>query len=111
MPKWGLNDTMRRTKPWGLAEHWLQPGKVITGPVHGDIYMTKLEVAMLERPPFQRLRKVRQLGLQKADFNHATMTEPRLTGAHLRGVTGADLREAMMDDRTICPDGSHGDCG
>ena len=62
MPEWGLSEEERRTKPWGLPEAVLAPAKVFTDPVHGDIHLNKLEVACVDSPPFQRLRRIRQLG-------------------------------------------------
>jgi HD superfamily phosphohydrolase len=72
MPKWGLTPAMRATRPWGLAEKWLAPGKIVTDPVHGDIYLTTLEVALVDTPPFQRLRRVRQLGATHLVYPGAT---------------------------------------
>jgi HD superfamily phosphohydrolase len=37
-------------------------GKVITDPVHGDIVLMPIEMRIVDSPPFQRLRRVRQLG-------------------------------------------------
>ena len=38
-------------------------GKVFrTDPVHGDVYLTELEMRVVASRPFQRLRRVRQLG-------------------------------------------------
>lgn len=48
--------------PWGLPPAVLTPGKVITDPVHSDIHLNKLEVALVDSRPFQRLRRIRQLG-------------------------------------------------
>lgn len=48
--------------PWGLPRTVLAPGKVITDPIHGDIRLNKLEVAVVDSRPFQRLRRIRQLG-------------------------------------------------
>ncbi len=62
MSNYGLDEVQRDSKPWGLPTAVLAPGKVITDPVHGDIYLTKLEVAVLDSAPFQRLRRIRQLG-------------------------------------------------
>jgi len=62
MPNYGLDERQRNSKPWKLPARALEPGKVITDPVHGDIYLTKLEVAIIDSRPFQRLRRVRQLG-------------------------------------------------
>lgn len=62
MSNYGLDEVQRRSKPWGLPSSVLAPGKVITDPVHGDVYLTKLEVAIIDARPFQRLRRIRQLG-------------------------------------------------
>lgn len=52
----------RLRDPWDLPVSVLEPGKVITDPVHGDIHVTRLELAILDSRPFQRLRRIRQLG-------------------------------------------------
>jgi HD superfamily phosphohydrolase len=62
MPDWGLSKEQRRTRPWGLPEAVLRPAKVFTDPVHGDIHLNRLELACVDSPPFQRLRRIRQLG-------------------------------------------------
>lgn len=62
MPNYGLDPSQRDSKPWKLPGSVLAPGKVITDPVHGDIFLTKLEVAVIDSGPFQRLRRIRQLG-------------------------------------------------
>jgi HD superfamily phosphohydrolase len=72
MPEWGLTRGDRKTEPYGLAEWWLQPGKVITDPIHGDIFVTRLEQALLDTAPVQRLRRVRQLGTTHIVYPGAT---------------------------------------
>lgn len=62
MPNYGLDRDQRGCKPWQLPRSVLSPGKVITDPVHGDIFLTKLEIALIDARPFQRLRRIRQLG-------------------------------------------------
>lgn len=62
MPDWGLTRRERETGPWDLPKSILKPAKVFTDPVHGDIYLNRLEIAFVDSPPFQRLRRVRQLG-------------------------------------------------
>lgn len=74
MPEWGLTKAMRKTKPYGLDEWWLEPGKVITDPVHGDIFVTRLEKILLDTPPMQRLRRVRQLGTTHLVYPGGTHT-------------------------------------
>lgn len=62
MPDWGLSQSERETEPWGLPEAVLEPAKVFTDPVHGDIHLNRLELACVDSPPFQRLRRIKQLG-------------------------------------------------
>jgi HD superfamily phosphohydrolase len=62
MSNYGLDRTQVKSEPWGLHESVLAPGKVITDPVHGDIYLTKLEIAIVDSRSFQRLRRIKQLG-------------------------------------------------
>jgi HD superfamily phosphohydrolase len=62
MSNYGLDNTQRGYEPWKLPKSVLVPGKVLTDPVHGDIYLSKLETAVVDSRPFQRLRRVRQLG-------------------------------------------------
>ena len=37
--------------------------KIIIDPVHGDIGLSKLETELIDTPTFQRLRRIKQLGL------------------------------------------------
>jgi HD superfamily phosphohydrolase len=62
MPQWGLDEYQRRCEPWGIPEKWLRSGKVITDPIHGDVYLNQLEQAIVDSSSFQRLRRIRQLG-------------------------------------------------
>jgi uncharacterized protein len=62
MPEWGLTIAERKSRPYGLIETWLQPGKVITDPIHGDIFVTRLEQMLIDTAQMQRLRRVKQLG-------------------------------------------------
>jgi HD superfamily phosphohydrolase len=72
MADWGLTERTRRTKPYDLHEWWLKPAKVITDPIHGDVFLTNLEKALLDTPPVQRLRRVRQLGTTHLVYPGAT---------------------------------------
>ena len=89
---------MRRTEPWGLAEHWLLPGKVITDPIHGDIYLSVLEMAIVDSAAFQRLRRVRQLGTVELVYPGATHTR----FAHSLGTLkiAQDLVDIVVDQRS-----------
>lgn len=74
MPDWGLTPPIRDTRPYELDPWWLEPGKVITDPIHGDIFITRLEQCVLDTPPMQRLRRVRQLGTTQLVYPGATHT-------------------------------------
>ncbi len=45
------------------ARSLLHKVDVVRDPVHGDIYLTKLERFLIDTPEFQRLRQIKQLGL------------------------------------------------
>jgi len=72
MPNWGLTEKQRSTQPWELPEVLLAPCKTITDPVHGDVYLNKLESLLVDSPPMQRLRRVRQLGMTHLVYPGAT---------------------------------------
>ncbi len=72
MPKWGFTQEMRNTRPWGLPPEELEPGKVVADPVHGDVHLTRLEMRVVDSRPFQRLRRVRQLGSTHLVYPGAT---------------------------------------
>jgi HD superfamily phosphohydrolase len=74
MANWGLTEDMRASKPWGIPGAVLEPAKVITDPIHGDVYLNRLEQAIVDSPPFQRLRRVRQLGTTHLVYPGATHT-------------------------------------
>lgn len=98
MPKWGLTPSMRETEPWGLDVDWLQPGKVITDPVHGDIYLTKLETAFVDASPMQRLRRVYQLGTTHLVYPGASHTRFSHSLGALR--VAQDLLDVVLDQRS-----------
>jgi HD superfamily phosphohydrolase len=62
MPDWGLSKDERYSEPWELPGSVLEPAKVFTDPIHGDIHLNVLETACVDSPPFQRLRRIMQLG-------------------------------------------------
>src|SRR5579884_158758 len=86
MPEWGLDSEMRRCRPWGLPWYWLRPSKVVTDPIHKDIFLTKLEKELIDTPPFQRLRRVRQLGTTQWVYPSATHTRFAHSLGTLRAV-------------------------
>lgn len=98
MPKWGLSDVQRRSEPWGVPVEWLKPGKTITDPVHDDIYVTRLEQAIVDSEPMQRLRRIRQLGTTHLVYPGATHSR----FSHALGALRAaqDLLDAVIDNRT-----------
>src|SRR5260221_1176571 len=97
MPKWGLTPEQRRASPWGLLEDDLSPSKTITDPVHGDIYITRLEKKFLDSPPLQRLRRVRQLGTTYLVYPGASHTRLSHSLGALRSAQ--DLLDAVIEQR------------
>jgi len=104
MPRWGLTEKQIQTAPWSLTEEELSPrrGKVITDPVHGDVYLTPLELRIVDTPAFQRLRRVRQLGTTHLVYPGATHTRFSHSLGALRVVQ--DLLSAALLQRQ----GRHG---
>lgn len=71
---WGFTKAMRETRPFGLPPDELRPGKVVADPIHGDIGLTRLEMRIVDSSPFQRLRRVKQLGSTHLVYPGATHT-------------------------------------
>ena len=97
MPQWGLTKELRRTEPWNLPEAWLKPSKIITDPIHGDIYLSRFERALVDSPPFQRLRRIRQLGMVHLVYPGATHTRFSHALGALRVVQ--DLLDIILEQR------------
>lgn len=97
MPTWGLTTDQRNLEPWGIDPRLLKPAKVITDPIHGDIYTTVLEQAIIDTDPFQRLRRVRQLGNSHLVYPGATQTRFSHGLGALREVQ--DLLDAVTTQR------------
>lgn len=97
MPKWGLTEDQRRARPWGLDRDFLRPGKVVTDPIHGDIFLTELEQIFVDTEPFQRLRRIKQLGNTHLVYPGATHSR----FAHSLGSVrvAQDLIDAVLDQQ------------
>jgi HD superfamily phosphohydrolase len=97
VPKWGLTESQRAVQPWGLTEEYLRPGKVITDPIHGDVFVTTLEHLFIDTEPFQRLRRIKQLG--STHFVYPGATHSRFS--HSLGAlrVAQDLMDAVLDQR------------
>lgn len=99
MPKWGLTQAILAAKPWGFERDLklLEPAKVVTDPVHGDIYLTQLELLVVNSRPLQRLRRVRQLGMTPMVYPGATNAR----FAHSLGAVRAaqDLLDVVLEQR------------
>lgn len=93
--RWGLTREMRDSRPWNLDAALLETVKVITDPVHGDIFVTELERRIIDSPPFQRLRRVRQLGTTHLVYPGATHTRFAHSLGSLR--VAQDLMDAVLD--------------
>jgi HD superfamily phosphohydrolase len=98
MPNWGLTTTQREMEPWGLDADLLKPHKTITDPVHGDVYLNLLESLIVDSPPMQRLRRVRQLGTTHLVYPGATHS--RLS--HVLGTqrSAQNLLDAVWNSQT-----------
>ncbi len=61
--------------------------KVIRDSIHGDIFLTPLEIEVVDTPEFQRLRRIKQLGLTNLVYPSANHTrfEHSLGAMHLAG--------------------------
>jgi len=94
MPTWGLTKEQRDMRPWGLDPELLKPRKVTTDPIHRDIHTTVLEQAIVDTRPFQRLRRVRQLGTTHQVYPGATHTRFSHSLGALRVVQ--DLLDGVM---------------
>jgi HD superfamily phosphohydrolase len=96
---WPLSDEQIDEAPWGLVESELgsDGGKVVTDPVHGDILLMPIEVAVIDSPAFQRLRRVRQLGTTHLVYPGATHSR----FSHGLGTLKAAQRllDALMSQR------------
>lgn len=72
------------------------PGKIINDPVHGFITLPKgLILELIDHPFFQRLRRIRQLGLTELVYPGANHTRfhHALGAMHLMGLAIETLRE------------------
>jgi HD superfamily phosphohydrolase len=88
---------MCKAEPWGLPADLVAAGKVVADPIHGDIYLSKLEVLITDSVPMQRLRRVRQLGTTFLVYPAATHSR----FSHSLGTVRAaqDLLDAVWDQR------------
>ena len=96
MPKCGLTEEQRSARPWGLPKAELERAKTITDPIHGDVYISKLELRLLDSAPMQRLRQVRQLGTTHLVYPTATHTRFSHSLGALRAAQ--DILDAIFDD-------------
>ncbi len=105
MPKWGLNSAMRLERPYGLPRHLLEPAKVITDPVEGDIRLSELERLIVDSPPFQRLRRIKQLGSTHEVYPGATHTRfSHSLGAVVAAQMLLDIVIEQRDEPNAKPD-------
>jgi HD superfamily phosphohydrolase len=97
VPKWGLTEAQRRSKPWGLPYDALKPAKVITDPIHGDVFLTALEQLFIDTEPVQRLRRIKQLGNTHLVYPGATHSRFSHSLGSVR--VAQDLIDAVLDQR------------
>jgi putative nucleotidyltransferase with HDIG domain len=65
----------------------MEKPKVIRDPVHKDVFLTELEMELVDTPAFQRLRRVKQLGVTNLVYPSANHTrfEHSIGTAHIAG--------------------------
>lgn len=97
MPKWGLTAAQRQMRPWDLDPRLLEADKVVTDPIHGEIYLSRLERSVADSPPMQRLRRVKQLGSTHLVYPGATHSRFSHSLGALR--VAQDLLDAVVDQR------------
>lgn len=97
MPEWGLTEGQRQRRPWGFTSEQLAPSKVVTDPVHGDVFLTELEVDLVDSRPMQRLRRVRQLGTAHLVYPQATHSRFTHSLGTLRAAQ--DLIDGLLRNR------------
>lgn len=100
----------------------LPPRKVFWDPVHGQISLHPVSVAVIDTPEFQRLRHIRQLGhvaylypgASNSRFEHSLGTAhlARLLGSHLRDCQPelklSDKELLCLELAGLCHDLGHG---
>ena len=65
----------------------MENAKVIRDPVHKDVFLTGLEMKIIDTPVFQRLRRIKQLGTTNLVYPSANHTrfEHSIGSAHIAG--------------------------
>ncbi|RMF90471.1 MAG: HD domain-containing protein [Methanobacteriota archaeon] len=65
----------------------MDKAKVIRDPVHKDIFLSELEMRLVDTPEFQRLRRIKQLGVTNLVYPSANHTrfEHSIGAAHIAG--------------------------
>ena len=76
----------------------LAPSKTVTDPVHGDVYLNELERLIVDSPPMQRLRRVRQLGTTQLVYPGAIQSRFSHGLGTLRAAQ--DLLDAVWNSQT-----------
>ena len=74
--------------------------KVIRDPIHGDIFLSELELRVIDTPEFQRLRRIKQLGMTYLVYPSANHTrfEHSIGALHLAGRLASRL--ALGEEET-----------
>jgi HD superfamily phosphohydrolase len=77
--------------------------KVIRDSIHGDVFLSTLEVEIIDTPEFQRLRRIKQLGLTNLVYPSANHTrfEHSLGALHLAGRIAERLGISKSEKKNI----------
>ncbi len=89
--------------------------KIIRDSIHGDIFLKELDIQIVDTPEFQRLRRIRQLGMTHLVYPGANHTrfEHSLGAFHLAGRIAENLpitpeEKTMVTSSALLHDIGHG---
>ena len=77
--------------------------KIIRDSIHGDIILSELDLKIVDTPEFQRLRRIRQLGMTHFVYPGANHTrfEHSLGALHLAGRIAENLPISQEEKITV----------
>jgi len=81
----------------------MRPAKIIRDSIHGDVFLTETEVKIIDTPEFQRLRRIKQLGMSYLVYPGANHTrfEHSIGALHLAGRLCNKLRISNEETKLV----------
>jgi HD superfamily phosphohydrolase len=81
----------------------LKKTKVIRDSIHGDVFLSTLEVNIIDTPQFQRLRRIKQLGMTNLVYPSANHTrfEHSIGALHLAGRIAERLSLSRSEKKSV----------